>query len=178
MNPQGALQIIIEGLMSIYIIVVFIRFLLQLVRADFYNPVSQWVVKATNPLLVPLRRIIPGLGGFDVAGLVLMYLLCVLKVAVVSLVYGALPPVLIMFVFGLTSMISAILHFFMFAIMLQVVLSWVAPQSYSPLTALLNQITEPVLLPARKILPSMGGLDFSPVVVLLAIQAIIALFKL
>ena len=181
MNPAGTLVFILGYLFDIYIMIVLARFLLQIVRADFYNPISQFIVKATTPILKPLRRVIPGFGGVDVASIVLMLALVLLKVIVIILIYrgtlaGYSPLVLGMDV--IKSAANTLLNFYMFSIFISILMSWIAQGSYNPLVALLHQITEPVMAPARKILPPMGGLDLSPMIILVLISTIKVLFGL
>jgi len=178
MNFPGALQIIVITLFDIYIMIVLARFLLQLVRADFYNPVSQFIVKATSPVLNPLRRIIPGAGRFDVPAIIFMLVLVVVKICIFLLLgsYALIPTQI-----GILSIMSAantIINFYVFAIFVSIILSWVAQGARNPMADLLLQLTDPIMAPARKILPPMGGLDFSPILVLLLLSAIKVLFKL
>lgn len=165
---------ILQTLGSLYLLIVLLRFILQLVRADFYNPLSQFIVKATQPLLMPLRRVIPGIGGIDLASLVLALLLQFVLMLVVLLVLGAnvgalLPYVLIWSIIALTSLF---LKVFFFALIVSVILSWVAPGSYNPGAQLINQICEPFLAPFRRLLPNLGGLDISPIFAFLALNLI------
>lgn len=180
MNPQGAFLFLLGFVIDLYIFLVLTRFLLQLVRADFYNPVSQFVVKATNPILMPLRKIIPGYGGMDVAALVAVVALIVFKLVLVSLLaMGALRfSPLQLLVVTVTELARLLLDYLFWTIILRIVLSWVAPDPRNPVVQLVGQITEPVMAPARKLLPPMGGLDLSPIIVLLAIQFIQILFGL
>ncbi|MCK5874971.1 MAG: YggT family protein [Alcanivoracaceae bacterium] len=180
MNPQGAFLFLLGFVIDLYIFLVLTRFLLQLVRADFYNPVSQFVVKATNPILTPLRKIIPGYGGMDVAALVAVVALIVFKLVLVSLLaMGALRfSPLQLLVVTVTELARLLLDYLFWTIILRIVLSWVAPDPRNPVVQLVGQITEPVMAPARKLLPPMGGLDLSPIIVLLAIQFIQILFGL
>jgi len=181
MHVNNAFLFLVTTLFDIYISVVLARFILQMVRADFYNPVSQFIVKATNPLLVPLRKIIPGFGGLDVASLVLFTGLIVIKMAIVLLLfYGAHSlPILQLLVLFLQSAANTIINFFLFVIFVSAILSWVAAAGgYNPFADILNQIAEPVLAPARKILPPMGGLDLSPMLVMIAMIFIKQLFGL
>jgi len=172
MNTTGALQFLITTLISIYCYIILARFLLQLVKADFYNPISQAVVKATNPLLIPLRKIIPGFAGLDWAALILLYGFQVLKVAIIFMLQGGGFPVAAILIYGLLQTASLFVWFYIFIIFIQIILSWVAPQQYNPMIILLNQISEPILAPARKIVPPMGGLDLSPTIVLLILYTL------
>lgn len=180
MNPQGALHLLINVAFDLFIFLLLTRFLLQLVRADFYNPLSQFVVKATNPLLVPMRKLIPNQGAVDVAALVAVVALIVVKlVLLIMLTYGALrvSPALLL-VSAVKMLASTLLNYLFWAIILRIVLSWVSPDPRNPVTLVVAQLTEPVMAPVRKILPPMGGLDLSPILILLAIQLLQVLFGL
>jgi len=169
-----ALVYVIQTLGSLYLLIILLRFILQLVRADFYNPLSQFTVRATQPLLKPVRRIIPGFGGVDLAALVLAVLvqLALMMVVVVLLgasIGGLFPALLIWALLGVASLF---LKVFFFALIVSVILSWVAPQTHNPAAELVNQICEPALAPFRRLLPSMGGLDLSPIFAFLALKLI------
>lgn len=167
-----ALIYIIQTLGSLYLLIVLLRFILQLVRADFYNPLSQFTLKATQPLLKPLRRIIPGLGGLDLASLVLAILVQLLLMVVIILVAGANPLAvgLQLLVWAVIAVTSLFLKIFFFAMIISVILSWVAPGSYNPGAQLVNQICEPLLAPFRRLIPNLGGLDISPIFAFIALN--------
>ena len=165
---------VLQTIGSLYLLIVLLRFILQLVRADFYNPLSQFVVKATKPLLNPLRRVVPGLGGLDLASLVLAILVQLLLMILTLLllgygVVGLILPLLIWAVIGVTSLF---LKVFYFALIVSVILSWVAPGSYNPAAQLINQICEPFLMPFRRLLPNLGGLDISPIFAFIALNLV------
>jgi len=178
MNTGAALQFLIDTLFNLYAYIVFARFLLQLVRADFYNPLAQFVVKATNPLIIPLRRVIPGFAGLDIASLLLLVVLMLLKVTALTWVLGFTFSPLSIGIFSVKEVISIILNFFLFAIFIQVVLSWVSQGQFNPMYDILSQLTEPLTGPIRKIIPAMGGFDFTPMVAILFIYVIKILFGL
>lgn len=163
---------VIQTLGGLYLLIVLLRFILQLVRADFYNPLSQAVVKATKPLLNPLRRLIPGIGGIDIASLVLAYVIQLLVMTLCLLLIGAdlLTYALPLLAWAAIGVLGLFLKVFWFALIGSVILSWVAPGSYNPGAQLLNQLCEPLLRPIRKLLPSLGGLDLSPIFAFLAIN--------
>ena len=164
---------LIQTLLSLYLIAMLLRFLLQLVRADFYNPISQFLVKVTNPVLVPLRRVIPGVGGIDVSSLLLALLLQALGIIALLLLNGlALPNPLILLVWSVLGVVGLLVNIYFFALLAMIILSWVAAGSQHPAIYLLYQITEPVMAPFRKALPAMGGLDFSPILVFILINVI------
>ena len=167
-----ALVYVIQTLGSLYLLIILLRFILQLVRADFYNPLSQFTVRATQPLLKPVRRIIPGFGGVDLAALVLAVLvqLALMMVVVVLLgasIGGLFPALLIWALLGVASLF---LKVFFFGLIVRGKLSWVAPQTPKPAAELVNQICEPLLAPFRRILPSLGGLDLSPIFAFIVIN--------
>lgn len=175
------LTLIINTLFDLYILLVLLRFLLQTFRADFYNPVSQFIVKATTPPLRYFRRVIPSVSGQDVASIVLCLTLIYLKflllrlldipgvpIASITAPIGAVSyPGLVIYAFA--DLISLTLTVFLIAIIIQVILSWVNPGQYNPVVGLVNSIASPALRPFRKILPSLGGLDLSPLFATLGI---------
>ena len=164
---------VLQTLGSLYLLIVLLRFVLQLVRANFYNPLCQFVVKATQPLLKPLRRIIPSLFGLDMSSLVLAILVQLLLMALTLLLtYGTTGNPLQLVIWSLIGVTALFLKIFFFALIISVILSWVAPGSHNPGAELVNQICEPALAPFRKILPNLGGLDLSPIFAFLALKLI------
>ena len=162
---------LIQTLGSIYLLIVLLRFLLQLVRADFYNPLSQFIVRATKPLLMPLRRLIPGYGGLDFASLVLGIAIQLVMLILIILLMGyALPNILLLVSWAAIGVLALFVKIFFFALIISVILSWVAQGSYNPAVILINQLCEPILAPIRKILPALGGLDLSPIFAFIAIR--------
>ena len=155
---------------SIYITIVMIRFLLQLIHADFYNPLSQFIVKATNPLLLPLRQWIPGFFGIDIASVVLALLLQIATIELLSTILGhGIVPLLPVIAYSAYQLLELLLNIYLFSFIIIIIVSWIAPNGYNPAVELLSSITEPVLTPIRKILPPMGGVDFSIMLALLLI---------
>lgn len=165
-------MLVINTLVGLYLLVVVLRFLLQLVRADFYNPISQFIVKATNPPLIPLRKVIPGFGGIDFASLVLAFLVQVIAIVLILLLNGVQPPPLQVAMWSAIGIISLLLKVYFWGLLITVIASWIAPNSYNPVLILINQILEPAIKPVRKILPDMGGIDISPIIMFLLIQVI------
>jgi len=156
---------------GLYIFAVLLRFLLQLVRADFYNPIAQFLVAITNPPLKPLRRLIPGMYGIDVASLVLLLLLeLVFQTLLASLLNQpiSIASLLIKAVFDL---LHSTLNVYLFGILIMVLLSWINPYP-NPLSQLLGRITEPLLRPARRTTPAFSGIDLSPMVVMVGIALV------
>jgi len=164
---------LVQTLLSVYLVTMLLRFLLQLVRADFYNPISQFVVKVTNPLVIPLRRLIPGLGGIDLASLLLAVLLQIAGIVALLLLNGISPPgVLLLLIWSVLGVVGLLVNIYFFALLAMIILSWVAAGSRHPAIYLLYQITEPLMAPFRKVLPPMGGMDFSPILVFILINIV------
>ncbi|NCF17427.1 MAG: YggT family protein [Haliea sp.] len=164
---------LIQTLLSLYLMAMLLRFLLQLVRADFYNPISQFLVKITNPVVMPVRRIIPGLGGIDLSSLLLSLLLQLAGIVALLLVNGLGPPnILLLLVWSVLGVVALLVNIYFFALLAMIILSWVAPGSHHPAIYLLHQITEPVMAPFRKALPPMGGMDFSPILLFILINVV------
>ncbi|MFB0979379.1 MAG: YggT family protein [Alteromonadaceae bacterium] len=148
-----------------------LRVWLQIVRADFYNPLSQFIVKVTNPMVIPLRRIIPGFGGVDVSTLLLAFTVASLKFIVIPLINGADFNVIISLYKGLLYLIkqTGVLLFMLMLVM--ALMSWVV-QGYNPTQAIFHQLTEPFLKPIKRIVPSIGGLDLSVLIAFLLLNVI------
>jgi len=160
---------LVQTIVGMYAFIVMLRFLLQWVRADFYNPVSQFVVKITTPVLRPLRQVIPGVAGLDIAALVLAWLVKTLELAIVALMVLPDANPLGAFIWALPALVSLIINILLFAVLIRVILSWINPDPYHPVTGLLGKLTEPVMGPARRVLPPIGGLDLSPVLVMVGL---------
>ena len=165
-NP---LVFLVQVLFGLYAVIVMLRFLLQLVRADFYNPLSQFIVKATTPVLNPLRRIIPGVGGRDIASLVLVWLVLSIEVLLVFLISGQGLQILASALLAVPKLVELTINIFLFSILIQVILSWVNPGAHNPAVSVIHSLTEPLLAPARRWIPPMGGLDLSPMAVMIGL---------
>ncbi|CAN7192092.1 MULTISPECIES: YggT family protein [Pseudomonas] len=161
---------VIQTLGSLYLLIVLLRFILQLVRANFYNPLCQFAVKATQPLLKPLRRVIPSMFGLDMSSLVLALVVQMALFAVILLLSGYSVDVLFLAPWALIGIFALFLKILFWAMIISVILSWVAPGSHNPGAELVQQITEPVLAPFRRIIPNLGGLDISPIFAFIALQ--------
>jgi YggT family protein len=170
------LHFLIYTSMTFLMIIVILRFLLQQAKADFYNPLSQAIVKITRPLLMPLRRFIPGVLGIDMASIALMILLQLAVIFVLGLILGQST----LFSFPLYSLAWAVLgtltlvsNIFFWGIIISIVGSWIAPGSNHPVLALVNQLIDPIMAPVRKILPPLGGvIDISPILVLMGLKVL------
>ncbi|MEM6301161.1 MAG: YggT family protein [Pseudomonadota bacterium] len=172
MNTVNSIAIyLVQTVVGLYLLIMILRFILQLAMADFYNPISQFLVKATNPLVLPARRILPARGRFDTASLVLAILIQLLGIILLLTMYGYSPPsVSLLLAWSVVGVCALIVRIYFFALLGMIILSWVAPGTSNPAAYLLYQITEPVMAPFRRILPAMGGMDFSPILVFVLIN--------
>jgi YggT family protein len=162
---------LIEIIFGLYILAVLLRFLLARVRADFYNPLSQFIVKVTNPAIKPLRRIIPGYGGIDWPSIILLFFIQAVEIILIALIAsGRLPAPMGLLVLTFAYLLKEIIYVYIFIILIQVVISWVNPSAYNPATVIMHQLSEPILKPARRLMPPAGGFDFSSLVVLIGLQ--------
>lgn len=155
---------VIRTLGSVYLMLVMLRFLFQLVRADFYNPISQFVAKATNPLLMPLRKVIPGVFGVDMAALVLALLVqwAVIQLVLVIAGVGFFNPLMVL-AWSAVALLSLVLTIYFWCLIISIITSWVAPHSQHPALMLVRQLIAPVMAPFQKLVPSMGGIDITPI---------------
>lgn len=172
-------RLIINTLGGLYLTAVILRFLLQLARADFYNPISQALVRVTNPAIKPLRRIIPGFFGVDIASLVLAIVVKLLMIVVLFFVQtGNLNlNFAVVLLVAVLSVFVTIFNIYFVAMIATIILSWVAPGSYHPAAVLVHQVVEPVMAPFRRLLPPMGGIDFSPMIAFLALNVVKIIFS-
>lgn len=166
---MNALYFIVTTLFELYLMVVLLRLWLQWARADFYNPMSQFVVKATHPIVGPLRRVIPSIGRFDTATLVLALVVAFLKLLTVSVVFGRHYPLAVMAMGAVLQVFHEFFKLVFFVLILRAILSWVS-QGQSPIEYVLYQLTEPFLAPIRRIIPPIGGLDLSILIAILGLQ--------
>jgi YggT family protein len=164
---------LIQALASIYLVIVLLRFLLQLCGADFYNPVSQFAHKATLPLLAPIRKLFPPYRNIDFASVILALLLQWIAIQVTASINGN-PLINVFYVlwWGFLGLVSMLINIYIYGLLAAIILSWVAPHNPHPAISLLWQLMEPVLAPFRRLLPSLGGLDFSPILVFLVLNVL------
>ena len=171
-NLLGASGFLIQTFTGLYLILLLLRFLMQLSRVDYYNPICQAIVKVTDGPVKPLKKMLPSIRGVDFSTLFVALVVQLIGVSLVMFISGgdAFQPVYI--AWSLLGLISTILKIYYFSLIIMVISSWVAPQSNHPAMALVYQLTEPICAPARKLLPSMGGIDFSIILVFVAITLI------
>lgn len=172
-----ALYFIIKTLAQLFLLLLLLRFWLPLLRADFRNPVAQGILRFTSPLVVPLRRILPSLGRLDTAtvliAFVVQFLIVVVLLAITNRMAGPLPIAIV----SLIELATLSLNLFFFVILVRVILSWIAPGNYNPVTALIATLSEPILRPFRRLIPSIGGLDISPIFAIVLLQGLVIFLR-
>lgn len=173
---MNAMSFLVSTLFDLYLMVVILRFWLQLVKADFYNPFSQFVVKATQPIVAPMRRVIPSMGSIDTASLVLALVVVLVKMLVLTLIAGAGIDIATLLLFSVVSVLknAGVLLFWM--LLIRAVLSWFN-QGNNPIIMIMSQLTDPILAPIRRVIPAIGGLDLSVLVLFIAMNFINILFS-
>ncbi len=175
---QDILIFIFQTLLDLYILTFVLRLLLQAVRADFRNPISQFVVKITDPLVLPVRRVVPPVGPVDTATvLIALALQGLLTGILLNIACTTGPNIVQLLGLSLIRLARLTLNVYFFLIIAQVIISWVAAGQYNPMFVLLNQVVDPVLRPFRKLIPTIAGVDLSPLFAILAIQVFLRLLS-
>lgn len=168
---QDPILLVIRTFGEMYAFIVILRFLLQTAHADYYNPISQAIARLTNQPVLLMGRVIPRIGKHDVSALLYAIVIKIAVIVLLVLVTGsAFPNILSILIFSVAGVLDAILTIYFWAILASVIISWVAPGSYHPGPQLIQQLTEPVFSVARKVIPPIGGLDLSPIVIFIIIQ--------
>lgn len=175
---QEILVYLVQAVSSLLLITIVLRGVMHAVRADFYNPITQFVVKFTNPLLNPMRKLIPVSARIDPATVVLALLIHMLGIALVLWLSGYMPPnILVLLTWAIVGVLSLLVSLYFVAIIVMIIVSWVAPGSNHPAIYLVYQIVEPVMAPVRSVIPALGGLDFSALFVILALNMLQILLR-
>lgn len=166
----NAAAFLIQTLFGLYILIVMLRFLLQWVRADFHNPLVQFIVRASNPVLLPLRRVIPGFMKLDMAALCLAFGLQLLEQLLLLALFNQRFTIAGWLVLSLAQFLSLIIGLYSWSVIISAIASWFNTNPYHPVLRLLGQLTAPLLRPAARIAPAVSGIDLSPLVVIIALQ--------
>ena len=166
---------LVDTVLGLYILIVLLRFLFQLTGVDFYNPISQFIVKASNPPLSRLRRVVPSLWGIDFAAVVLLIVLEGARIGITALLIGRSPQLAGVLVLSIAELLKLAVYVMVFSIFIRALLSWIHTGRAHPMLQLLYSFTEPLMAPARRILPAMGGLDLSPIIVFIVLMLILKL---
>ncbi|MGB8712606.1 MAG: YggT family protein [Onishia taeanensis] len=163
--------LLVNTLINIYLLMLMMRFLLQASRADYYNPISQSVVKVTQPVVKPFQGFLRPVGRFDLATLAAAFLIKVISIILILQIAGyGMPPIAGVAIAGVAALASGILKIYFFALIVMIILSWVAPQASHPGALLVMQLVEPIMAPVRKVIPPLGMIDLSPIVVFISIS--------
>ena len=161
---------LIDTLFSLYILAVLLRFLLQWCGADFYNPISQFLVKVTHPPLRILRRFVPSIGKIDTSSLILVFSLQMLADFSILMLKGVTINIGALTILSITQLVSLLINVFIFAVFARALLSWLNPGTFNAASSILATLTEPLLDICRKVVPDLGGIDLSPLAALLLLQ--------
>jgi len=166
-----ALYFIVKALTQLFLLLYLLRFWLPLVQADFRNPVAQGVLRLTSPLIIPVRRFVPSIGKIDTAVILVTYAIQYLVVLVLLLIGQRMAGPLLIAITSVLELCILSFNLFFFAILIKIILSWVAPQGYNPIGAIAGSMAEPVLSPFRRLIPPIGGLDVSPILAIVLLKA-------
>ncbi len=178
---------LIQVVFDLYILIIMLRFLLQVVRADFYNPVSQFLVRITNPPVLLFRKFVPGLWGIDLASVVVLLILQSVEIfligkpglglsSVPGLIHGEFLSPAGLAILALADLISMVLYIFLVTIFVRIIISWINPRGgHNPAMGLMVSLSEPVMAPARRLIPPISGIDLSPIAVLVVLQLLLIL---
>ncbi|ORE87438.1 hypothetical protein ATO7_10362 [Oceanococcus atlanticus] len=177
-NIDSAGLFLVNTLFSLYAYTLILRILLQWVRADFYNPMAQFVWKVTNPPTQLLRQVVPRYRQLDIPALVVLLAVVFLNILVDLLIIGRGAGVVTILWISLLKVLTLTINLMTITILVQAVMSWFGASMHSPASSLLFSVNEPMLRPVRRVLPPIGGLDLSPLVVILVLQVLIRLIPL
>ena len=166
---------LVDTVLGLYILIVLLRFLFQLANVDFYNPISQFIVKASNLPLSRLRRVVPSLWGIDFAAVVLLIVLEGARIGITALLIGRTPQLAGVLVLSIAELLKLAVYVMVFSIFIRALSSWISTGKSLPMLQLLYSFTEPLMAPARRILPTTSGLDVSPIIVFIVLMLILKL---
>ncbi|HKJ19413.1 MAG TPA: YggT family protein [Woeseiaceae bacterium] len=179
-NVTQALVFVVNAVAQLYLFVLLLRILLPWLGADYRNPITQAILKITSPVVVPLRRIIPPVGRVDTATVLVAFIIQYLLILLILLIFGRTAGIGAIALTAVVDLVLLMLRLFVFAIIIRVILSWISPGGYNPALAIIHALTDRVLLPFRRIIPPLGGLDLSPlfaIILITAVTIVVAGFK-
>ncbi len=179
-NVSTAIVFIVNALTSLYLLVLLLRFWLPWLRADFRNPLAQGILRLTSPLVIPVRRIVPSFGRLDTATVLVAFVIQYIAVLLMLLIMGSTAGIAPLAVTSIVKLVVLSINLFVYAIIIRIILSWIAQGAYNPATAIITTLTEPVLRPFRRLVPPIGGFDISPIfaiILLIAATIVVNGFK-
>ena len=171
-NVINAIVFIVNTLAQLYLFVLLLRLWLPWLGADFRNPIAQAILKLTSPVVVPLRRIVPPVGKLDTATVLVAFIVQYLTIVVLLMIMGRSANFVAISLTALVNLVLLSLRLFTFAIIVRVILSWIAPAGYNPALAIIHTLTDRILRPFQRIIPPLGGLDLSPLFAIITLMAV------
>jgi YggT family protein len=169
---QNPLILIIRTLGQLYVFILLLRLVLQVSKADYYNPISQGIVRITQPVISPFQKFIPKLLKTDISPVIVALLFNAVILYAVYALANQFIPVVTLFIYALIGIFNIFLDIIFYAVLGSVIISWIAPDSPHPAPQLITQITSPLYRFIGKAIPPIGGFDLSPIVIFIAIQLI------
>ncbi|HEX7719528.1 MAG TPA: YggT family protein [Woeseiaceae bacterium] len=172
-----ALYFIVRTLTQLFLLLLLLRFWLPWLRADFRNPVAQGILRITSPLVIPIRRLLPSIGRLDTATILLTFVIQFLAIVLLLAILNRMADPFTIALVSIIELAILSLNLFFFVILIRIILSWISPNNYNPVTALLNTVSEPILRPFRRVIPPVGGLDISPIFAIVLLQAVVIFLR-
>ena len=164
---------LVDTALGLYVFVVLLRLLFQFTRADFYNPITQFIVKVSNLPIRRLRRILPTVWGIDFTLIMFLFVLEASRIAITTVLTGGSPQLVGVLILSTAELLKLTVYIFVFSLFVRALLSWITTNNFHPLLKLLYSFTEPMLARARRILPRTHGFDLSPIVAFLVLMLLL-----
>lgn len=168
LNNAGAF--LSQAILGFFLYLILLRFWMQWVHANFRNPIGQFVISLSNPVVLPLRRVLPSIASIDTATLVLAFIIAFIKTALIVYFISGQLIIVPLLAYSLGEVIRCSIYLFFAAIIIQIIASWVNPYAHHPILSIARALAEPLLAPARRLIPAVAGIDFSPILVMLFLQ--------
>ena len=162
---------LINTLFGLFILLLLIRFWMHIFHADFRNPIGNFLVQISNPLLLPFKGFIKSNLGFAFSVLAIAAIVTVIKILLLSSLSGKAPAILGLIILVAADLIKTSIYIFLGAMIIRIISSWIAPQGgYNPVLSIVHTLSEPLAAPARRIIPPISGIDLSPILVFIVLQ--------
>jgi len=174
---DNAALFLVQTLFDLYLYILLLRIVLQFVGANFYNPICQFITKVTDPIVLPLRRVLPRIRWIDISSVTLLIAIAIIKYTLIIVLFkSSTPSIFALFILAITDTLTKLINVFFYSIIIMIVISWVSPSTHSPITDILYKLSEPLMKPARRFIPPIAGFDISPIPVLIGLKLIAILF--